>query len=152
MTDLLTPDERETLNADLRESEGFRTYPYRDTKGFLTIGYGTNLDAGISRRQAQALLDVKLDDDVLPALNARLPWIAQLDPVRKRAFVELAYNMGLGNRTRGLLSFTHTLAAAERGDWETAAAGLLRSKWARDVKERRATRIAEMVRTGTEQR
>ena len=45
------------LIEDLKRDEGFRSHPYRDTVGKLTIGYGRNLDdVGISEREAEQLL------------------------------------------------------------------------------------------------
>jgi lysozyme len=47
----------------------------------------------------------------------------------------------------GLLQFTNTLAAVREGRYEDAASGMLTSLWARQVGPR-ATRLAEMMRTG----
>jgi lysozyme len=47
----------------------------------------------------------------------------------------------------GLLTFRNTLEAMRRGNYESAAAGMLASKWARQV-GRRADRLAAIMRTG----
>ena len=42
--------------ARLQIEEGFRSMPYQDTTGHWTVGFGTNLDAGITRAMAAAWL------------------------------------------------------------------------------------------------
>jgi lysozyme len=106
------------------------------------------LDAvGINRDEAEYLKK----NDILRAvegLNTHLPWWANLDVVRQRALVELAFNMGIGSSSRGLLSFRNALPALQRGDYEAAAAGFRNSKWAKDVGPRRTKRITNMLQFG----
>lgn len=46
------------LTEQLREDEGFRSFPYKCSAGALTIGYGRNLDSnGLRRVEAKALFD-----------------------------------------------------------------------------------------------
>lgn len=99
----------------LETEEGFRTLVYKDTRGHSTIGYGANLDAGISKYAAAALLRAQLME--LDALLAGYIWYKIANDVRKSVFLDIALNSGLG----GLLHFPHMLAAAVRGDWEMAA-------------------------------
>ena len=40
--------------------EGFRAKPYPDSRGILTIGFGTNIGEGITRREAEFLLRERL--------------------------------------------------------------------------------------------
>ena len=125
----------------LKRDEGYRADVYRDTEGLLTIGYGHCLDRkGISLRVAELMLD----DDIADAkagLMGKWPWVRDLSPARLGAMVNLTFNMGVG----GLNSFKKFLAAAERGDWATAAAELLDSKYAKQVGER-AQRVATQLR------
>jgi lysozyme len=139
----MTGDTLAALLADLRRDEGLRLTPYVDTVGKLTIGYGHNLtDLGITKAFAEQLLAdaVRLH---LMELEALLPWVKALDPVRQRVMGNLAYNLGLPR----LLKFRKFLASAKAGQHETAALHLLDSKWAEQVGER-ADRLAEMWRTG----
>jgi lysozyme len=122
--------------------EGFRATPYRCPAGFLTVGYGLNLDAGISREEAELLLRHRLEV-VGDALSLSLPWWGGLDEVRKGVLTAMAYQMGVG----GLLKFKGTLGAVERGDYEGAARGMLGSLWARQTPGR-ARRTAEAMRSG----
>jgi lysozyme len=132
-----------TLREQLQREEGVRLTPYRDSRGYLTIGYGHCLDTTpISARAAEVILD----DDVAAAeaaVGGRLPWARRLDPPRWAVLVGMAFQMGPG----GLLGFTQMLTAVERGDWEAAAAAMLDSLWARQTPER-ARRLAEQMRTG----
>lgn len=95
--------------------EGFRATLYRDTQGHQTIGYGLNVDAGISEHVAAATLQAQLEE-LQAALN-KYPWYAPLDPVRQSVLLDIAFNNGLA----GLLHFPHMLAAISHQDWGNAA-------------------------------
>lgn len=140
------------LLANLRRSEALRLTAYQDTKGIWTIGYGhtgpevvKGLVWTIAQAEAQLLADVAR---AMRLLDANLPWWRQQILPRRDALAELTFNMGIGNAQHGLLSFAHTLAAWKAGDFAGAAAGLLKSAWANDVKATRAGRIATQVRDG----
>jgi lysozyme len=100
----------------LKTEEGFRATKYTDTQGHLTIGYGFNVDAGISQYAAAALLSAQATE----RQNALLayPWYANLDPVRQSVCLDISFNGGVG----GLLHFPHLIAALAKEDWATAAA------------------------------
>jgi lysozyme len=141
----MKPSEESKLVAQLVQHEGLRLKPYTDTVGKTTIGVGRNLtDKGISHEEAVMLLGndiARIETDFLQ----RLPWIADLNAVRRRVLFDMAFNLGVD----GLLTFTHTLAAIKQGDYEGGARGMLASKWATQV-GRRASRLAQMMRTGEE--
>jgi len=99
----------------LKMEEGFRATLYVDTEGHKTIGYGLNLDAGLSQRVAAAALQAQLEE--LQEALAKYPWYAPLDPVRQSVLLDVAFNSGL----TGLLHFPHMLAAIARQDWAAAA-------------------------------
>ena len=42
-------DQYADLVTRLQAEEGYRATPYRDTRGVLTVGYGTNLSEGLTR-------------------------------------------------------------------------------------------------------
>ncbi len=136
-------DQFTQLERDVAESEGFRRTAYQDEGGVWTIGYGTNLqELEIDEQTARQWRTRHL---VASAADAeRFPWYLGLSPARQRAVVELIYNMGL-TRYRG---FVKHLAAMACGDFETAAAELLASKWRGQVKEARAQRLALQIRNG----
>jgi lysozyme len=135
------------LAAQLELHEGRRRKPYADTVGKTTIGIGRNLiDVGLSDDE----IDLMLAHDInrtIQDLDIHLPWWRQLDEVRARVLVDMAFNMGVGNASKGLLSFRNTLNLVEEGMYALAANNMLASKWARQV-GRRAIRLADMMRTG----
>jgi lysozyme len=128
----------------IAREEGFRARPYRCTEGYLTVGYGLNLDAGITEPEAALILGHRvrrLQDEVAVAL----PWWGRLDEVRRGCLVAMAYQLKGG--VQGLLKCRATLAAVQRGDWDAAARQMLRSRWAQQTPAR-ARRTAEAMRTG----
>ncbi|WP_338862993.1 lysozyme [Mycetohabitans rhizoxinica] len=130
------------LLLELNRDEGRRLKPYLDTVGKTTIGVGRNLtDVGIADREC----DLLLENDVRRSvtwLDRHLPWWRNLDAVRQRVIINMAFNLG-----GKLLTFASTLAAMQRGDYAAAADGMLASKWAMQVGAR-AQRLATMMRTG----
>lgn len=100
----------------LQIEEEFSPHLYIDTEGRRTIGYGFNLDAGISRAAALALLTAQANE-LDTALQA-YPWYAALDPVRQSVCLDIAFNAGLN----GLLRFPLMIAALTVKDWADAAA------------------------------
>jgi lysozyme len=133
------------LTASINENESLRLLPYTDTTGHITIGWGTNLDAGITQAEA----DYLRDNRILAAVETAQaqPWwpmVQDCDP-RARAFIEILFNMGLAKFNE----FTKAIAAAMESDWPTCSAELLDSLWARQVSERAET-LAAMVLTGSD--
>jgi len=105
---------------------GGRFFPYRDTAGKLTIGYGRCLDeVGISSHMAELMFeeDVVAAENIVESLS-----VGDIGEARRAALVSIALN--LGNRLR---RFTDMLSALRRGDWQAAHDEALDSKWSRDV-------------------
>lgn len=133
----------DTLRAELIRDEGVKLKPYRDTVGKLTIGVGRNLDdVGITQVEAARMLDADIQR-TMAALDSALPWWRNLDEVRGRVLVNMAFNLGVA----GLLGFKHTLADMQAGNYALTAAGMRASKWARQVGER-AERLAVLMERG----
>lgn len=134
---------RARLTETLKRHEGFRATPYHDAVGKLTVGYGRNLEAvGVSTGMAESMLQEDIEAAVA-GLDERLPWWRALDDVRQEVLVNMAFNVGL----RGLLGFRRMLAAAEAGDYDTAADEMLDSRWEQQVGAR-AHELAAMMRQG----
>lgn len=104
----------ESVLPRIRVEEGFRSRPYLDSEKHLTVGYGMNLDAGISERVAAAALTEQLQE--LHEMLSRYSWYAGLDPIRQGVCLDVAFNDGL----HGLLGFPNMIAALGRKDWLTA--------------------------------
>ena len=126
-----------------RDEGGFRSKPYRDSRGFLTIGYGRCLDTeGITMAEGEYLLDNDIRDKSIELLQ-KIPWAETLDDARLGVLQNMAYNLGV----QGLLGFHKMLAAMQKGDWAMAAIEALNSEWARQVGPR-AYRISRQLETG----
>lgn len=160
---------RPRMIAQLVLHEGLRLTPYRDTVGKWTVGVGYNVtDRGVGfleqvlgRKFSMNMLEMHLTrEDALRVLSADLdrferaipvhfPEYAQLDEVRQRVCLDLAFNMGLR-----ALGFNNTIAALKAHDWSTAARHLWKSKWAGQVGDGpgkhwdRADRLTKMLLTG----
>ena len=141
--------DRTRLRARLIVSEALKLRVYRCTAGKLSIGVGRNLDdVGIAKAQAMVLLDHDIDRAEAD-LDRALPWWRTLDAVRQSVLVDMCFNMGLGNREKGLLSFVNTLALVQAHNFKGAASGMLSSRWAKQVGDR-AVHLAVMMETGKE--
>jgi lysozyme len=131
------------LQAELIRDEGLRLKPYLDTAGKWTIGVGRNLsDRGITRNEALILLD----NDILVAsadLNRNIAWWRDLSSGRRRALLNMAFNMGWAR----LSGFQTMLGALQSGAYEIAADEAIDSVWARQVGDR-AVRIGDLIRRG----
>jgi len=128
----------------IKQDEGLRLRAYQDTLGNWTIGYGhTPALEGEIWTPAQAEETLVLDlNKAANELDKALPWAEGMGVVRWSVFVNMTFNLGIG----GLLKFRDTLSAAQSGDYEKAAAGMLNSLWAKQVGQR-AFRLADQMRT-----
>lgn len=99
----------------LKTEEGFRARAYKDTNGFTTIGYGFNIDAGITPYAAAGLLQAQIHE-IHEAL-LKYPWYSTLDEPRQSVCLDIAVNEGL----HGLLAFPRMLAALQAQEWSVAA-------------------------------
>jgi lysozyme len=137
------------LPDDLKHDEGCETVAYQDTLGIWTVGVGhAHVPQGTVWTQAEC--DAHLAADITHAealLDANAAWWRGLDDARQDVMVNLCFNMGWGDGTKGLSSFKNTLKFIETGDYAAAAKGLLASKWATQVHSR-ATRLAAQMQIG----
>jgi lysozyme len=127
--------------ARLKVDEGFRAQKYLDTVGKTTIGYGFNVDAGITQTAATALLVAQATE--LWQQLSTYGWWGTIDDARASVLVELAFNLG----PTGLLHFPRMLSAIGAKDWDTAATELLDSDAARQLPAR-YNALAVILRSG----
>lgn len=151
----MTPELRNALRHSIAGHEGLVLRAYDDAtgrviqpgdtvRGWPTIGYGRNLTGrGITQGEADYLLDNDLAT-VERELLAGAPWVAGLDPARRLVLLEMSYNLGAGNLLRGWPTFLGHVAAQR---YDQAAALMLGSKWAGQVKSR-ALHLARLMQTG----
>ena len=131
------------LKDQIRLHEGVEKKVYLDTEGIETIGVGRNLrDRGLSEDE----IDLLLDNDIAiceEELLNNFEWYAELDEVRKRVLIDMAFNLGMPK----LKQFAKMLSAVELEDWSEASNQMLDSRWAEQVGNR-AGRLAEMMESG----
>lgn len=131
------------LTPALMEEEGFRQYPYLDTMGFTTIGYGRNLNTvGISRDEGGVLLRNDIQR-AMHEIGSALTWTRELDPVRLAILIDMDFNLGL----KSLLKFKRTLLLIREKNFEAASKEMLDSTWAKQVQDR-AARLSAAMKTG----
>jgi len=136
-------EDRAKLRDQLRRHEGYRRFPYLDTVGKRTVGYGRNLDdVGIHEHEASYLLSGDITT-ATQALVDRYPWFQTLDPVRQAALINMSFNLG-ATKWAG---FKRTLACIEHGQYGAASKHMLESLWAQQV-HARAIELSAQIRTG----
>lgn len=130
------------LQSMVARHEGYRQNIYKDTTGNLTIGYGTNLTAGLSPDRSAALMAYDIEQ-VRNELTHRLPCFNGLSVGRQNVLIDMGYNMGVPV----LMKFAKMLDAVDRGQWDRAANEMLDSTWAHQVSNR-AIELADIMRSG----
>lgn len=160
------PIDLQKLDDQLILEERLLLVAYRDTRGFLTVGVGRNLDTNplttseiavcgsngrsgpISR--AGAIVCLHNDEDkIFAALNAHAPWWKELNEIRARVMADLCFNMGWrsADGKHGLSTFHNFLLDMQEGSFDLAADELKASKWYGEVGTR-GKRLEMMVATG----
>jgi lysozyme len=142
----------------IESHEGLRLFPYKDTNGEETIGYGFHLDRLTSAEKARLIAAhgsmaaiyqhgityaeaSLLTSDVVDGLTAwatqTFPWFHGLSETRQAVIIDMAYELGEGRPGQdGLLGFPKFLAAMARGDIPDAVAEMKNSHWATQVPSR----------------
>jgi lysozyme len=133
----------------LIQEEGWETKTYPDQDGNHTWGVG-HLDphSPIGEVHTDAQISIQLDTDISAATGALerlIPWVVNLDQVRREAVIDMAFQMGAGK----VMQFHQMLAKLQAGDYASAAAEALDSDWARETPNR-AQGVANRIRTGVE--
>jgi lysozyme len=123
--------------------EGLKLKPYECPSGYITIGYGRNIQQnGITLAEAEMLLDNDIER-VITELEKWLSVFNELSENRKAALIDMSYNLGFNK----LFQFRNFLAALQKKDFDLAAKEMLDSKWAAQVGNR-ATVLANMMKEG----
>lgn len=122
-----------SLIASVKTHEGLRLTPYLCTSGVQTIGFGRNLERGITIQEAELLL---LNDlEVSTEEAKKFEFYSYLTSNRQDVIVEMIFNLGL---TR-FKNFKKTIKAIENKDFAAAADEMLNSAWASQVGQRAIT-------------
>ena len=147
--------DRDELIKQIAHHEGVVLKVYKDSLGIDTIGIGRNLEHrgiedlelahiektmseiyenGITEQDAYFLAhrDIEI---VEKELLASRPVVEELDNIRQRVLVDMAFNMGIPRLTK----FYRMWSAINELDFKSAAVEMLDSLWARQVKSRSDT-------------
>jgi lysozyme len=125
----------------IKRHEGYRERIYKDSLGNLTVGWGSFLYEG--KKVPSTVCERLFYADYMEAYQGYMSLGLDLDYARKAVCVDMIFNLGLD----GFKKFKKTIAYIRAGEYEKAAANMLKSKWAKQVKSR-ATELADMMRTG----
>jgi lysozyme len=139
--------DRELLSDHIRRAEARNgepeLFPYRDSVGLLTIGFGRNLEhRGIRPDEAELMFQNDLTDALQDA--SRLSYWERLNDARRMVVVDMVFNLGLPK----FLTFKKMQAAMEIDDYNLAAYEMKDSKWYRQVGSR-AVKLKTIMIRGT---
>lgn len=138
----------------LEVDEGIHHTPYQDTKKLWTIGTGRLIGRDLEQMSiSDDVRKLMLAEDIAEAeSDAKFilgdEFYCSLPAARKVAIISLLFTLGRGKFSE----FRNTIAAIKSQNWQAAAAGVMASKWARDVDPRqrkdigRDDRIAFMLK------
>lgn len=125
----------------LKHDEGYRRFPYKDTEGVLTVGYGLNLESeGMDEPTAAFNLSRQITNREALISNSQ-PLFLTLSPVRQAAIIGMTYQLGI----KGTLAFKTMWSCIEFEDFIGAADAMIDSKWAKQTPDR-AYRMAYLMK------
>lgn len=146
-----------TAREFIKTEESLNLKPYHCTEGFLTIGYGHNMDANplpddiarylkehgeITLAMAERLFEVKFGEAQLFASKTVRTWNS-LNEVRKAVCIAMIFQMG----EQGFADFHNTIRYIEAGKFRRAAVNMLQSAWENQT-ELRAHKTAILMAAG----
>ena len=131
----------EDLKSILKRQEGFRSLPYRDDRGYWTIGHGHKM--GDKFKISLRVAGLILDEDIHLATYQYESLGLLLDDVRKDVCINMIFWHGLA----GFMLFKKTLHHIECGNWDKAADEMMDSNSGREYKTR-MTELADLMREG----
>ena len=113
----------------LKVDEGYRKYMYKDTLGFTTIGYGTNLDDGLDREESEAVMRVRV---LRSAKRLRSAGLGTIHPSAFSVCLQMCYQLG----DAGFFKFRNTIKYLRSHEYRKASYEMLDSVWADQTPER----------------
>lgn len=129
-----------SLIEHIKEEEGFRGTPYKDTLGYLTIGYGTKLP--LDEAEAELLLTHRLKK-MQKQLHRRITELYGEVQLPDKVW-EILYHMSYQLGVQGVMNFKKMLWAIVNGNYIEASREMLDSKWALQTPNR-AERLSTMM-------
>lgn len=135
----------DTLEALLTQSEGRSKTVYKDTRGFWSIGVGCCVDPAVPGvGLCDAAIQAQLDHDKgywRDFAQTHIPGFSLGNEVQQDVLASMCFQLGT------LAGWPKFKAAVAKGDFVTAAAEALDSKWHQETPAR-AEREAKMLATG----
>lgn len=147
---VVTQNDSDLIN-EVIQSEGSKAYqkhvgyyrngkfmPYRDSLGFLTVGYGhlikpsENFNAGLTDAQATQLLSRDLTKAVYDAKSIAKMYSMVIPRDAQKVLVEMVFQLGKG----GTLAFKKFLAALADNNYSLASHEMKDSRWYRQTPNR----------------
>lgn len=127
-----------SLFESIKENEGFRSYIYKDTLGFETIGYGFKVSSlsneeiefnggsiePMSEKVAGKILERKVKI-LSRKVFVALPWLEGKPQNVQDVIIEMAYQLGLD----GMLNFKNTLNFIKDDNFIKAGENMRKSRW-----------------------
>ena len=131
------------LIEDLKNDEGFEPSAYKDTLGYLTIGYGFLIDDRKGGKIPTHIAEDWLRYAAVIRWNRLLcakPWLEDAPEAVQRALGNMTYQLGVD----GVLGFRKMLRALEQHNWKLAKEEGLDSEWAKQTLSR-AKRVTDLM-------
>lgn len=151
----------------LKLHEGYERFPYEDSRGFLTVGYGRNLDTeGITSDEAIYLLgkpnvraarayiadngltpmqaEYFLVNDINHVINwlSKFSWWSNLSMNRQVCLVDMGFNLG----ENGFNDFKNMINFLSVGNYTEAASEMQKSLWYKQTGQRSRDDLILMIR------
>ncbi len=133
----------DTIKNMIKGHEGFSRVPYKCPAGYLTIGWGHNIeDKGLSENICEAILDEDISE-AEETISIYVPNYEEFSENRQATLIDMAFNMG---RSRFGL-FRRMLVCLKGKDFEGTAREMEDSLWYNQVSSR-ARKLVKMMREG----
>lgn len=131
--------------AQIVADEGYRSRPYKDSRGLWTIGFGHLIKKGekfkdLTPHKAVEMLrkDYKYASD---SVENKYPWA---EGEVKLVLINMTFQMGVS----GVSKFENTISYMEQGKYDKAAGEMLDSKWASQTPNRAARLAGRIMKLG----
>lgn len=141
------------VKALIKKHEGCSLDAYPDANGW-SVGFGSRihdekitraLDAGGSLAINRLAAEEMFEQGYAMAVRAVRSWFGHIPAgARGAALIDMAYTLGPVR----LRQFINLKDAVSMNDWLSASMEAMDSKWSEDVGDKRAGRVADMLKTG----
>jgi len=125
----------------IKNCEDLNLNSYVDTNGHLTIGWGRNLENGITLNEAELMFQNDFNRSIRELQQC--DWFLMQPEGVQNALINMNFNLGITK----LNGFKKMIEALQDKDYTMAALEALDSRWANQV-HKRANDIAVMIRAG----